>query len=184
MEEESMNPKLDFIFARRSVRRYQERPVPKEMVRDLLEAAMAAPSAVARDPWRFIVVQSRERLLQLADILPHGKMLRGAAAGIVVCGDIERAHDGKESYMIQDCSAATENLLLAAAALGLGSCWLGVHPRAERMDGIRKLFALPVNIIPVAGVSLGWPERPATARTRYDEGFVHHEEWRRSGATG
>ena len=176
-----MNPKLDFIFARRSVRCYQERPIAEETVRDLLEAAMAAPSAVARDPWRFIVVQSRERLLQLVDILPHGKMLRNAAAGIVVCGDIERAHDGKESYMLQDCSAAVENLLLAATALGLGSCWLGVHPRVERMDGIRRLFALPDNIIPLAGISLGWPEKEPTARTRYDEGHVHHEEWQQSG---
>ena len=172
-----MNPKLDFIFARRSVRRYQERPIPEEMVRDLLEAAMAAPSAVAKDPWHFIVVQSRERLQQLTDILPHGKMLGRAAAGIIVCGDIERAHDGKESYMLQDCSAAIENLLLAAVALGLGSCWLGVHPRAERMEGIRNLFSLPDTIIPVAGISLGWPDQPPTARTRYDEGFVHREEW-------
>ena len=179
-----MNPKLEFIFARRSVRRYQERPIPEETVRDLLEAAMAAPSAVARDPWRFIVVRNRERLQQLAEILPHGKMLRGAAAGIVVCGDIERAHDGRESYMLQDCSAAVENLLLAAAALGIGSCWLGVHPRAERMEGIRALFSLPDNVIPVAGISLGWPAQSPPARTRYDEGFVHYEEWRQSGTAG
>ena len=176
-----MNSKLDFIFARRSVRRYQDRPIPEETLRDLLEAAMAAPSAVARDPWHFIVVQNRGKLLQLVDILPQGKMLRNAAAGIVVCGDIERAHDGEESYMLQDCSAAVENLLLAATALGLGSCWLGVHPRVERMDGIRRLFALPDNIIPVAGISLGWPEKEPTARTRYDEGHVHHEEWQQSG---
>jgi len=179
-----MNSKLDFIFARRSVRRYQERPISEETLRDLLEAAMAAPSAVARDPWHFIVVQSRERLLQLTDILPHGKMLRNAAAGIIVCGDIERAHDGEESYMLQDCSAAVENLLLAAAALGLGGCWLGVHPRAERMDGIRKLFSLPGNIIPVAGISLGWPEKEPTARTRYDDGHVHREEWHPPGTAG
>ncbi len=179
-----MNSELDFIFARRSVRRYQERPIPEEMVRDLLEAAMAAPSAVAKDPWHFIVVRSRERLLQIADILPNGKMLRHAAAGIVVCGDIERAHGGEESYMLQDCSAAVENLLLAAAALGIGACWLGVHPRRERMDGIRKLFALPGNIIPVAGISLGWPEKSSPARTRYDEGRVHREEWRPPGTAG
>ena len=172
-----MNPKLQFIFSRRSIRRYQDRPVPEETLTDLLEAAMAAPSAVAKDPWNFIVVRERETLDRIADLLPHGKMLRTAPAAIVVCGDIDRAHDGMESYMLQDCSAAIENILLAAAALGLGSCWLGVHPRPERMEGLRKLFSLPANIIPVSGIALGWPEEGKDPRTRYRAGAVHYEAW-------
>ena len=172
-----MNSRLQFIFARRSVRKYLDREIPGEVLDDLLRAAMAAPSAVAKDPWHFIVLREKATLERVAELLPHGKMLARAAAGIIVCGDIERAHDGMESYMLQDCSAAIENILLAAAALGLGSCWLGVHPRPERMEGIRRLFSLPASIIPVAGISLGWPEKDPRPRTRYDGGRVHREKW-------
>jgi len=174
-----VNPKLQCVFSRRSIRRYLERPIPDEILTDLLEAAMAAPSAVAKDPWEFIVVRKRETLRRIADLLPHGKMLQQAAAAFVVCGDIDKAHGGLESYMLQDCSAAIENVLLAATALGLGSCWLGVHPRPERMEGIRALFDLPPNIVPVAGIALGWPEGEKEPRTRYNSAAVHWEEWRR-----
>ena len=172
-----MNSKLQFIFSRRSVRRYLDRSIPDEILTDLMEAAMAAPSAVAKDPWNFIVVRDRTTLDRIADFLPHGKMLRQAAAAIVVCGDIDRAHDGMESYMLQDCSAAIENILLAATALGLGSCWLGVHPRPDRIEGVRALFNLPPNIIPVSGIALGWPEEKKEPRTRHRDEAVHWEKW-------
>jgi nitroreductase len=151
--------------------------VPKAVLTDLLQAAMAAPSAVAKDPWHFIVVREKETLERISDILPHGKMLRHAAAAFIVCGDIEKAHDRQESYMLQDCSAAVENVLLAATALGIGSCWLGVHPRPERIEGLRTLFNLPGNIIPVAGSALGWPAKEPQARTRYRADAVHWERW-------
>lgn len=172
-----MNQKLNFIFTRRSIRQYVDRDVPEEMIQDLLEAAMSAPSAVAKDPWHFIVLKKRESLNKLADILTHGQMLRQATAAFVVCGDITEAHGGLESYMLQDLSAAVENILLAANALGLGTCWLGVHPRPERMEGIRKLFALPRNIIPMCGVAIGWPKDPPPARTRFNPDKVHREGW-------
>ncbi|MDW7773594.1 MAG: nitroreductase family protein [Desulfobulbaceae bacterium] len=172
-----MNKKLDFIFTRRSVRKYQDKEVPDAMINDLLEAAMAAPSAVARDPWHFIVLKKRENLNQLADILTHGQMLRQSTAAFVVSGDINQAHDKKESYMLQDLSAAVENILLAANALGLGTCWLGVHPRPERMEGIRNFFALPDNIIPMCGIAVGWPKDPPPARTRFNAEKVHWEKW-------
>ncbi len=172
-----MNPALDFIFSRRSIRKYQDREVGQDMLNDLLQAAMAAPSAVARDPWHFIVVQKRETLDAIKAVLPHGKMLRQATAAFIVCGDIEKAHDNKESYMLQDLSAAVENILLAANRLGLGTCWLGVHPRVERMDDIRKLFDLPAHIIPMCGIAIGWPGESPEARTRYNEDAVHWEKW-------
>lgn len=172
-----MNRKLDFIFSRRSVRKYVDREVPDEMIHDLLEAAMAAPSAVAKDPWHFIVLKQRASLNRLADVLIHGQMLRQATAAFVVCGDITRAHDQLESYMLQDLSAAVENILIAANTLGLGTCWLGVHPRPERMDGIRKMFSLPDNIIPMCGIAVGWPDDPPPARTRYNPDRVHREKW-------
>jgi nitroreductase len=172
-----MNPKLNYIFSRRSVRKYKENEVPQTILTDLLEAGMAAPSAVARDPWHFIVLRRRENLDRLADILPHGKMLRQATAAFVVCGDINRAHDGKESYMLQDLSAAVENILLAANTSGLGACWLGVHPREERMDGIVRMFELPDGIIPMCAIALGWPAETPEARTRFRNECVHREQW-------
>ena len=172
-----MNQKLDFIFSRRSVRKYEDREVHDDMIQDLLEAAMAAPSAVAKDPWHFIVLKDRTTINKLADILTHGQMLRQATAAFVVCGDITQAHGELESYMLQDLSASVENILLAANALGLGTCWLGVHPRPERMDGIRALFHLPDNIIPMCGIAIGWPKDQPPARTRFNPKKVHREKW-------
>lgn len=172
-----MNTELGFIFSRRSVRVYQRTEVGDDHVRDLLEAAMAAPSAVAKDPWEFVVVRNRSMLNRLATGLPNGQMLADAALGIVVCGDLQRAHDRHLSYLLQDCSAAIENLLLAAHALGLGACWLGVHPREDRVAHVRSLLAVPDVVIPVAIVSLGWPAESPAPRTRYRAEAVHHEIW-------
>lgn len=174
-----MNPHLDFIFKRRSVRKYLAKEIPAEILNDLLEAGMAAPSARATDPWHFIVITKRETLDRMVSALPNGKMLLTAPAALVVCGDMHRALEGFESYMLQDVSAAVENILLAAGALGLGSCWLGIHPRPGRMDGIRALFKLPGHIVPVAGIALGWPDATPEARTRYREECVHREVWSR-----
>jgi nitroreductase len=172
-----MNQTLQFIFSRRSIRKFEDKGISEAMITDLLEAAMAAPSAVAKDPWHFIVVQERETLDKLTDILPNGKMLRQAPLAFIVCGEIAKAHDQKESYLLQDLSAAVENILLAANALGLGSCWLGVHPRPERMEGIRGLFDIPDTITPMCGIALGWPTDKPEPRTRYKSECVHLEKW-------
>ena len=147
------------------------------MLDDLLQAAMAAPSAVAKDPWHFIVVQDRETLNKIADILPSGKMLRKATAAFIVCGDINKANIQAESYLLQDLSAAAENILIAANILELGTCWLGIHPREDRLSGIRQLFELPDNIIPMCGIAIGWPAEKPEARTRYRNERVHIEKW-------
>lgn len=172
-----MNQKLDFIFSRRSIRQYENREVPDDMIQDLLEAAMAAPSAVAKDPWHFIVLKERTALDRLADVLTSGQMLRQATAACIVCGDITQANLAHESYMLQDLSAAAENILIAANALGLGTCWLGIHPRPERMEGIIHLFNLPDHIIPMCGIAIGWPKNPPPARTRFNPAKVHKERW-------
>ena len=172
-----MNPELNCIFSRRSIRKYLDKVVPGEMLDDLLQAAMAAPSAVAKDPWHFIVVQDRETLNKIADILPSGKMLRQATAAFIVCGDINKANIQAESYLLQDLSAATENILIAANILELGTCWLGIHPREDRLSGIRQLFELPDNIIPMCGIAIGWPAEKPEARTRYRNERVHIEKW-------
>jgi nitroreductase len=172
-----MNSKLDFIFSRRSIRKYQDKEVPEEMITDLLEAAMAAPSARAKDPWHFIVMRSRETINKITKILPNGKMLREAPIAFIVCGDINKAHRQEESYMLQDLSAAVENILIAANTLGLGACWLGVHPREDRQSGIRQLFDLPDHIIPMCGIAIGWPAEQPESRTRYRQERVHLEKW-------
>jgi nitroreductase len=172
-----MNPTLHFIFNRRSVRKYESREIPAAMLNDLFEAAMAAPSAVAKDPWHFLLIRKRETLDKIVKILPNGQMLRQAPAAVIVCGDINKTHANEISYMLQDLSAAVENLLLAASALGLGACWLGMHPRPDRIDNIRRLFSLPENIIPMCGISLGWPAEHPGPRTRFNPERIHVENW-------
>jgi nitroreductase len=169
--------RLGFIFGRRSVRAYAPGQVSDETVRTLLEAAMAAPSAVAKDPWRFVVVRNKDTLNRIADALPNGKMLPQAAVGIVVCGDLEAAHDRQLSYLLQDCSAAIENLLLCVHALGLGACWLGVHPRQDRMKLLSHLLGLPSSVLPVCCLAIGRPGEVKQPRTRYNPAYVHFEKW-------
>lgn len=172
-----MNPKLQSIFSRRSVRKYHDKVVPDEMITDLLEAGMAAPSAVAKDPWHFVVVKKRETLNRIADILPSAKMLRTATLAFIACGDINKANIQAESYLLQDVSAAVENILIAANILGLGTCWLGIHPRKDRLAAIIQLFDFPDNIIPMCGIAIGWPAEQPEPRTRYQSKRVHFEEW-------
>jgi nitroreductase len=175
--QENSKEKLAPILSRRSIRAYSQKAVSDEVIRQLLEAAMAAPSAVARDPWRFVIVRQQPLLEAIADALPNGQMLRSAAAGIFVCGDLNAAHDRQLSYLLQDCAAATENLLLAAHLLGLGACWLGIHPREQRVKHLKELFGLPESVLPVAGISLGYPAEVKEPRTRFTLEAVHLEHW-------
>jgi len=172
-----MNPTLSPLFNRRSVRAYTDGNITDAHIQDLLEAAMSAPSAVAKDPWHFIVVRSSHKRNQMADALPNGQMLRTAPVAILVCGDIEKAHGNELSYLLQDCSAAIENLLLAASMMGLGACWLGVHPREERISALTALFKLPATIIPVSAIVLGCPSAKPEPRTRFNPAAVHQEMW-------
>lgn len=161
------------IFARRSIRKYTAEFVSEKNVRTMLKAAMAAPSASNRKPWHFIVVTDRQILDNLARAHPYGKMLLKAPLCVTVCGD----KTVSPRYWVQDCSAATENLLLAATALGLGAVWLGVHPREERVNPIRKVLNIPENIVPLNLISIGHPAEEKEPRTQYDELRVHLERW-------
>jgi nitroreductase len=172
-----MNSRLAPIFTRRSVRRFTGGAVTDAEMRDLLEAAMAAPSACAKDPWHFVVLRGRDALERLAGGLPNGQMLRQADAAIVVCGDPARAHGNLESYLIQDCSAAIENVLLAATLLGLGACWLGVHPRHERVAHVRRCCGVPAGVLPVAAIALGRLAEFPEPRTRFRAEAVHAGRW-------
>lgn len=164
---------IQTLFARRSIRKYTDEPVSESDIRTLLEAAMAAPSAANLTPWHFIVVTDRNVLDQLSDALPYGKMLFEAPLCIAVCGDTDMSPD----YWSQDCSAATENLLLAANALGLGAVWLGVYPRHERVTQVREILRIPDTAIPLNIVSLGHSAEHKEARTQYEQTRVHNGVW-------
>jgi nitroreductase len=166
---------IDIVFARRSIRRYADRAVSGEDLRKLLEAGMAAPSSRNLKPWHFVAVTSRDTLDRLAEAHPHGKMLFEATAAIAVCGRIDISPD----YWIQDCSAATENILVAAAALGLGTCWLGCHPREERVRAIGEVLGIPEEIGILSLIAVGHPAEEKEPRTQYDESRVHREKWRK-----
>jgi nitroreductase len=173
----STNDPLSFIFNRRSIRVYSPGPIGDDLLRKLLEAAMAAPSAMTKDPWRFVVVREAGTLSALAQALPGGKMLTAATLAVVVCGDLEAAFERQLSFLLQDCSAATENLLLAAQALGLGGCWVGVHPSDTAVRQLRSLLGLPGHCVPMAVVALGWPGEEPGPRTRFTPDYVHYEKW-------
>jgi nitroreductase len=173
----NMDEQLSCLFGRRSIRVYSGGTVSEAAVQKLLEAAMAAPSAAAKDPWRFVVVRERDTLSAIAAALPNGQMIATAALGIAVCGELPAAHDQQLSYLLQDCSAAVENLLLCAHMLGLGACWLGVHPRELRINALRQILKLPSSVVPVACISIGHPGESKEPRTRFNREYVHYEKW-------
>jgi nitroreductase len=163
---------IDIILSRRSIRRFTEEPITEAEIKTLLEAAMAAPSASNLKPWYFIVVTEREVLNKLAEAHPHAKMLNDASLCISICGDPEASR-----YWVQDCSAATENLLLAVTALDLGAVWCGVHPRPERVKEISKILGIKGPIVPLNLIAVGHPAEEKEPRTQYDESRIHKEKW-------
>ena len=166
-----MHKDLDILFKRRSIRKYLDRPVSKEHTEAILRAAMAAPSASNKQPRQFVVIEERKTLNALSDLHPYGKMLSQATQCIVVCGE------KSNPYWVQDCSAATQNILLAAAGLGLGSVWLGVHPRAEREAEVATMLGISDAYAPLCLIAVGHPAEEKPPADRYEEGKVHWEKW-------
>jgi nitroreductase len=167
---------LEALLTRKSIREYTPQAIPDELVQELLAAAMQAPSAGNQQPWHFILVTGRKQVNALADLLPFGQSIRTAPLGIVVCADLEVIR--YPEFWAQDCSAATQNLLLAAHARGLGAVWLGVYPLEERVAGLKQILELPGQVMPLCVVSLGYPaEKPEPPAGRYDETRLHHNHW-------
>jgi len=162
------------IRTRRSVRSYQDGDVSDDVIERLLRAAMLAPSAGNQQPWCFIVVRDHDKLSKIPSFHPYCKMVTQVPVAIVVCGDPA----GKKwpDLWPQDCSAAVQNLLLAARAEGLGSVWTGVYPFEERMAGLRRLFDIPADVYPFAVVPVGYPKDSVESfkeKDRYRPGLVH-----------
>jgi nitroreductase len=165
----------DPVLSRRSIRKYTSEPVPDAVVERLLRAAMAAPSAGNQQPWQFVVVRDRATLTAITEVHPYSSMLPEAPVAVVVCGDV--ASCKWPQMWEQDCAAATENLLVEAELLGLGAVWLGVHPLAERVEGIRVVLGIPGNVVPFAVVPLGHPAETKPPSDRFDSARVHAERW-------
>ncbi len=163
---------LRFITSRRSIRNFTSEPVSEEDIMIILKSAMAAPSARNVQPWSFIVVKERKTLDRLAEVHPYGKMLAEAPLAIAVAGD-----PAKSDYWAQDCSAATQNILLSARGLGLGSVWLGVHPKPDRVKAVRETLGIPEHIQILSLIPVGHPAKNIDPRTQYDEAKVHREKW-------
>ncbi len=164
---------IDLLFARRSVRRYTNEVVGDADIKQILQAAMAAPSARDLKPWHFIVIKEREMLDRIAAVHPYAGMLKEATLCIAVVGDTTVNGD----YWVVDCSAATQNILLAATALGLGSCWLGMHPREERKTEIGALLGVPDEMQILSLVAIGHPAETKPPRTQFDVARVRQERW-------
>ncbi|MBE6333863.1 MAG: nitroreductase family protein [Bacteroidales bacterium] len=163
---------LDCILSRKSVRKYTDQVVSEQDVLTLLKAAMAAPTGKNVRPWEFIVVRDRAILDAMAEELPYAKMLSIASVAIVVCGDAS-----KSDYWYVDCSAATQNLLLAAENMGLGAVWTATYPYEDRMDVCKRYLNLPSNILSLCVIPVGYPTKPFVAMDKFDTAKIHNEKY-------
>ncbi|KAB1505453.1 MULTISPECIES: nitroreductase family protein [Butyricimonas] len=163
---------LENIAERKSVRKYLNKSVEEDKIDAMVKAGMAAPSGMDRRPWEFVVVTDREALDSMAAKLPYAKMLTNAPLAIVVCGDTTRS-----SYWYLDCSAATQNVLLAAEALGLGAVWTAAYPYEDRIDVVRQNTGLPENIVPLCVIPIGYPDGPQKAKDKFDLQRVHRNKY-------
>lgn len=166
---------FEVLKSRRSIRSYTPDPVSDEIIASLLEVAMLAPSAGNQQPWHFVVIRDEQKLQRVPDFHPYSKMVLQAKVAILVCGDPE----GKKwpEFWSQDCSAATQNILLAARGLGLGSVWAGVYPDEARMKGFRDLLDIPSHVFPFSFVPLGWPTGEFKELNRFRPELIHNDRW-------
>jgi nitroreductase len=166
---------LSYILDRRSIRRFTNQKIDNLTITKILRAAMYAPSAVDCQPWHFVVIDDPQLLLKIMEIHPYARMLQTASHAVVVCGDEELQHD--DGYWVVDCGAATQNLLLAAHSLGVGSCWVGLQPREERKAAFSRLLALPYHVKPFALVALGYPDEIKPRPDRFHPDKVKYNGW-------
>ncbi len=170
---------LEAISSRTSIRAYQETPVEDWKVEKILRAGMAAPSAMNRQPWSFTVVNDKALLKQIADSAPNAGMAAGAPLAIVVCGDMDKAPEGAvKEFWVQDASAATENILLAAHALGLGAVWTGFYPNVDRAKMLAGILNIPENQTVLCVIPMGYPAESPAPKDKWNEGNVHYNVWK------
>ena len=162
------NPAIENIMTRTSIRKFKQQPVEDAKVETMLRAAMAAPTAANKQPWHFVVVTDKKVLDQLAGEGRRGDMLRNAPLAIVVCGDLNKAfEEPMREFWVQDASAATENLLLAAHAIGLGAVWTGLYPNIERAGKVAQTLGMPETMMPMCTVVIGYPDEQPTPKDKW-----------------
>ena len=166
---------MDSLLTRRSIRKYTSKEVPEAVVYELLRAAMNAPSAGNAQPWHFVVIRNRQFLDAIPEFHPNAQMLKEATVAILVCGDtrLEKYPD----FWVQDCSAATQNILLAAHDRGFGAVWLGIYPREERVTGMRKLLGIPEEVVPMSLIPVGYPAEKKSPAGRFVSERIHYDTW-------
>lgn len=163
------------IFERRSIRKFTGEPVDEKLVIECIKAGMNAPSAGNQMPWEFILIDRAELLTQIMKIHPYSSMLDKASSAVLVCGDLSK--ETRKGYWVQDCAACTQNILLAVTSFGLASVWLGVYPREDRVEGLRKLFNLPPHIIPFSLVPFGHAAEEKTPNNKFFPERIHRNLW-------
>lgn len=166
---------LEAIMTRRSIRKFTSQKINDEMIDKMLRAGMQAPSANNGQPWHFVVFKERAQLDEIPKVHPYAQMAKEATLAILVCADLNNAKS--PDYWMVDCSAATENILLAAHALGLGAVWCGVYPRQQRMEGMTALAGLPEKVMPFGLIVLGYPNEQPGRADRYLPERVHLNHW-------
>ena len=166
---------MDEIFERRSIRKYKKKKVEEEKIEKLLKAATAAPSAGNEQPWHFIVIRDRDKLNHLAEVHPYAKMLKEAPLAIAVCADLDKQRH--EGFWVQDCAAATQNILLEAVSLDLGAVWIGAYPNQEREKVVSEALEVPKNIKTVSLISIGYPDEEKGKTDRLSDEIVHYDKW-------
>lgn len=168
---------LDNIMTRTSVRQFSDRQIAQDTLESIVRAGMAAPTAVNRQPWAFVVVTDRVILDSLEAIHPYSN-LKTATAAIIVCGNMEKAGEGfGREYWVQDCSAATENILLAAHAYGLGAVWCGVYPNPNVQPEVERVLDLPDTVIPLNIITMGYPAYESEPKDKWNPENVHYQKW-------
>ncbi len=166
---------FDAIKNRRSVRSFTDKIVRNKDINIMLDCAMSAPTARNQQSWRFIVIDDIEILNDISLKMQHGKMCKSANKAIIVCSVVE--NEMQELYWQQDCSAATQNILLSATELGIGSVWVAIHPRESKINYISKLLKLPSNVKPLSLIALGYAQEHQELTNRFDEDKIKYNKW-------
>lgn len=166
---------LDAIFTRRSIRKFTGEPVSEQDMQTLLKAGFSAPSAHNYQPWHFVIVRDPAALEKIAAKHPYAKMLPQAGSCIIVCGDEEKQK--LKGLLVEDCSAAIQNILLAAHGLGLGAVWCGLYPLPQLTKIVAETIQLPEHIEPIGMVVVGHKSEDREPADRYDQTKIHYDQW-------
>ena len=174
----SVNDAIKTIHSRKSVRDYTDKKVSNDDLLKITKAGMAAPTAMNTQPWEFVIVNEKEKLNDMSDNLPYAQMLKKASAAIIVCGNMNKAIEGDgKDFWIQDCSAASENMLLAIESMGLGAVWIGIYPLKDRVKYLQTAFNMPENVVPLNVLSIGYPTGKDKPKEKFDNKKIHYNSY-------